>query len=70
MSPHHDQAPYDPSRTVFERDLVRVRNLVQRWMALAPTSVVERQAILGALDGLLGDLEAVMQHLQERDGRA
>jgi MoxR-like ATPase len=50
-----------------ERDIARIRSVVQRWKQLPTPSPEARQQMLTALDGLLGDLEDVMRHLQAQD---
>jgi hypothetical protein len=53
-----------------ERDIARIRSVVQRWKQLPTPSPEARQQMLTALDGLLGDLEDVMRHLQGQDAEA
>lgn len=64
----NDDVSLESARVVLERDIASVRSLVQRWKHLSPPTVDERQEVLVALDGLLGDLEEVMQHLQGQSG--
>lgn len=60
----NDEHAPDTTRNALERDIVRMRGLVQRWKQLALPGPEERQEILTALDGLIGDLEEIVQHLQ------
>ncbi len=54
------------TRTVLERDITRMRGLIQQWKQMpAPTSE-DRAWLLAALDGLVGDLEEMMDHLEGR----
>jgi ParB family chromosome partitioning protein len=59
---HGSDAPIIP-----ERDIARIRSVVQQWKLLPTPSPEARQLMLTALDGLLGDLEDVMRHIQAQD---
>lgn len=52
------------TRSLLERDIARIRGVVQRWQALPTPTPEERQDVLVALDGLVADLEKVMRRLQ------
>ncbi len=54
------------TRVVLEREIGRIRSVVQRWNQLPELTPEERQNVLIALDGLVGDLEEAMAHLQSR----